>query len=104
MMSVAAKRITEATPDVAGNVVPFTRPPSGAREARELGLEDAVLLERCAAGDAGAFRSLMARHLAGVVGPPAGLPPAIRKPKTSPKRRSSSCGVARMAWSSRQAA
>ena len=66
-MSVAVKRITEATPDVAGNVVPFTRPPSGAREARELGLEDAVLLERCAAGDAGAFRSLMARHLAGVV-------------------------------------
>jgi RNA polymerase sigma-70 factor (ECF subfamily) len=61
-MSVAAKRITEATPEVAGNVVPF-RPPSG----DDTGLDDAVLLKRCAAGDGAAFRSLMARHLTSVV-------------------------------------
>jgi len=61
-MSVAARRITETAPEIAGNVVPF-RP----RADGDDGLDDALLLERCAARDATAFRSLMARHLASVV-------------------------------------
>ena len=61
-MFVAARRITEAAPEVAGNVVPFPPRADGGD-----GLDDALLLERCAARDATAFRSLMARHLTSVV-------------------------------------